>query len=339
MDSNHSIGAAPNFKVDPAKIHIMGYSQGGAMAWRFVCNHSDLIASAAPLSANEGECHTDTQTVTCDFTANPPHPPVDAAHKVHIFYAHGTNDDRVHFECSDRLVDKITKHYGMSNCIAKYGWENFECSENGSCEYTKPFIAVCDGSVDYCGFRQCGVAPFCNKPCGPNNGICQDTVPDTKVDEICNAAGYCGPITNSDPNECIGYIHNDCGPDYLCGYSTCANEWNYDDVDNQHWLWQRFKSRLQGADNVNVLEFVRFNYTRTLGNDLAGFLGGHCVPGGSTETRFGFGCNDPGPNIVQFNWGAEVMAFILAVDSNELEVDPNTRDWLYVPGFRRTDSP
>jgi len=36
------------FHIDKAKVHITGFSQGGDMTWRFICKHSDILASAAP---------------------------------------------------------------------------------------------------------------------------------------------------------------------------------------------------------------------------------------------------------------------------------------------------
>lgn len=39
------------YGVDKDRVHVTGFSQGGALTWWFVCNHSDLIASAAPNAA------------------------------------------------------------------------------------------------------------------------------------------------------------------------------------------------------------------------------------------------------------------------------------------------
>ncbi|MBQ46531.1 MAG: hypothetical protein CMP10_03410 [Zetaproteobacteria bacterium] len=36
--------------VDPDRVHMTGFSQGGLMSWYFACNHSDILASIAPLS-------------------------------------------------------------------------------------------------------------------------------------------------------------------------------------------------------------------------------------------------------------------------------------------------
>jgi poly(3-hydroxybutyrate) depolymerase len=109
------------WKVDPKKVHIMGYSQGGAMAWRFACKYPELITSAAPLSANGYDgtgstgmaksCHTN-ESYTCFSgehqsagqtweTSKKLWPKTDAngnvIKTVNIFYAHGIKDEKVHF--------------------------------------------------------------------------------------------------------------------------------------------------------------------------------------------------------------------------------------------------
>jgi poly(3-hydroxybutyrate) depolymerase len=67
---------ASAWHTDPRRTHFMGFSQGGFMTWRFVCNHADLIASAAPAAAgNPGACGTEE---ACDFApGNTPSQPVD----------------------------------------------------------------------------------------------------------------------------------------------------------------------------------------------------------------------------------------------------------------------
>lgn len=40
--------------LDPRRIHIGGFSQGGAITFFSICNHADLYASAAPIAAGGG---------------------------------------------------------------------------------------------------------------------------------------------------------------------------------------------------------------------------------------------------------------------------------------------
>lgn len=44
------------FDVDRDRVHFTGFSQGGWMTWHFICEHSDIIASAAPVAAPGGVC-------------------------------------------------------------------------------------------------------------------------------------------------------------------------------------------------------------------------------------------------------------------------------------------
>lgn len=44
------------FDVDRDRVHFTGFSQGGLMTWKFICDHADIIASAAPIAAPELGC-------------------------------------------------------------------------------------------------------------------------------------------------------------------------------------------------------------------------------------------------------------------------------------------
>ena len=46
------------FRVDPKKIHVTGFSRGGFVTWRLLCDHADLFASAAPAGAGIGDGST-----------------------------------------------------------------------------------------------------------------------------------------------------------------------------------------------------------------------------------------------------------------------------------------
>lgn len=68
---------ADAFDVDRDRIHFSGFSQGGLMTWKFICDHSDIIASAAPISSIEVDCFR-----------NGPGP----TRQVPIFFISGTSD-------------------------------------------------------------------------------------------------------------------------------------------------------------------------------------------------------------------------------------------------------
>ena len=70
------------FAVDRDRVHFSGFSQGGQMTWKFLCDHADIIASAAPISAPETYCFLNG--------AGP-------SRKVPIFFISGTEDILIHY--------------------------------------------------------------------------------------------------------------------------------------------------------------------------------------------------------------------------------------------------
>jgi hypothetical protein len=57
------------------------------MTWRFVCNHADLIASAAPAGAGASLQGNDQYGVSCDFDTE-----TSASEEIDVLYVHGTKD-------------------------------------------------------------------------------------------------------------------------------------------------------------------------------------------------------------------------------------------------------
>ena len=69
--------------ADPKRIHVMGFSQGGGMTWRLLCEHADYFASASPLGGLAG----------CEFSgANVP------SQEIPIMQVHGRKDAVVNFQ-------------------------------------------------------------------------------------------------------------------------------------------------------------------------------------------------------------------------------------------------
>lgn len=67
--------------TDPKRTHFTGFSQGGMMTWRFICEHADVLASAAP-AAGSGCAFTGTDT---------------PSRELDILQLHGTKDALVSF--------------------------------------------------------------------------------------------------------------------------------------------------------------------------------------------------------------------------------------------------
>jgi poly(3-hydroxybutyrate) depolymerase len=110
--------------VDRKRIHFDGYSQGGWMTWRFICAHSDLIASAAPIAAGSGG-----QSCAFDASNRP-------AREMPIFYTHGTTDGLVNFSGATAQRDALIAGWGMQEkevlmSGADHRWTRYE-NANGT---------------------------------------------------------------------------------------------------------------------------------------------------------------------------------------------------------------
>jgi len=68
--------AIARLAIDPKRVHMTGFSDGGDTSLRFLCKHADLFASVAP-AAGEG----------CSFT-----PGDIPSREIPILYMHGTQD-------------------------------------------------------------------------------------------------------------------------------------------------------------------------------------------------------------------------------------------------------
>jgi poly(3-hydroxybutyrate) depolymerase len=91
--------------LDRDRVHIGGHSNGGYMAWVFVCDHADLIASAAPLGAGA----TTDEHPSCDFDV-PGHP----SQKVDLFLTHGRTDEIVPFSTAVAQRDLVVAAWAMT---------------------------------------------------------------------------------------------------------------------------------------------------------------------------------------------------------------------------------
>lgn len=88
--------AVAAWQLDPKRLHFTGFSQGGAMTWRFICAHSDVLASAAP-AAEEA----------CFDGASAP------AHEIPILFMHGTKDALVPFANATKQRDAVVAAWQM----------------------------------------------------------------------------------------------------------------------------------------------------------------------------------------------------------------------------------
>ena len=91
--------------TDPKRFHFDGYSQGGWMTWRFICNHADMLASAAPIAAGAGATGN-----SCGFNdAEMP------AREIPILHTHGRQDGLVDFSTTITERDALLAAWKMGD--------------------------------------------------------------------------------------------------------------------------------------------------------------------------------------------------------------------------------
>jgi len=94
------------YGVDPDRVHMTGFSQGGFMTWRFVCQHADLFASVAPAAAA-----TNCGAPACSFTGSEL-----PSRQLDILYMHGSADHNyIPFGCAQPQVEAIVGAWGLAD--------------------------------------------------------------------------------------------------------------------------------------------------------------------------------------------------------------------------------
>jgi polyhydroxybutyrate depolymerase len=101
------------YAIDPDRVHMTGFSQGGFMTWRFLCSHAELFASVAPAAAASN----------CAVIGNPAGPPACSftgaevpSRKLPILYMHGRADHNyIPFSCAQPQVDAIVSAWGLTS--------------------------------------------------------------------------------------------------------------------------------------------------------------------------------------------------------------------------------
>ena len=91
--------------IDTSRVHVGGASRGGWQTWHFICDHADLIASAAPHASGAG----DMRGESCDFDDH--RSPVQ---QVDIFMSHGRMDSVVPFARGTAQLDLVISSWDMT---------------------------------------------------------------------------------------------------------------------------------------------------------------------------------------------------------------------------------
>ena len=97
--------AITHYGVDTNRVHMTGFSQGGFMTWRFLCDHADTFASVAPAAA-ASNCGG---TPACTFTGNEV-----PSRQLPVLYMHGMQDQNyISYSCAQPQVDAIVSAWGL----------------------------------------------------------------------------------------------------------------------------------------------------------------------------------------------------------------------------------
>lgn len=90
------------FRVDDKRIHATGFSRGGFVTWRLVCDAPDLFASFAPAAAGNGNGET-----TCFSQGRSP------SRKADVLFLVGRTDVPVPFSTMTSIRDALVADYGL----------------------------------------------------------------------------------------------------------------------------------------------------------------------------------------------------------------------------------
>jgi polyhydroxybutyrate depolymerase len=130
--------------IDPRRVHVAGFSQGGAMTWRLICKHSDVIASAAPVAAADGSSWTATPpyVLDCPFTilSSPPA-------EIPLLQMHGKNDAVVPFAKGIDQRDAVIERWQMQeietvSTDAQHIWKRYSNANGTVYEFVQHEYAV-----------------------------------------------------------------------------------------------------------------------------------------------------------------------------------------------------
>ncbi len=97
--------------INPKRIHFTGFSQGGAMTYRMLCAHADVLASVAPVAAADGQTFGTVSppfVLDCAFTGS-----ALPSRQVPILQMHGTADALVPFSKATQQRDAAVSAWAL----------------------------------------------------------------------------------------------------------------------------------------------------------------------------------------------------------------------------------
>lgn len=103
-----------SWPIDPARVQVIGHSNGSYMAYRLACERADVITSIVGLAG-------DAVTVPCT-----------PAQPIHVLHLHGTADETVPFTGAGPSVDEWAVHNGCGTTRASAGTKDLDSSVGGA---------------------------------------------------------------------------------------------------------------------------------------------------------------------------------------------------------------
>ena len=103
------------FRTDPARTHLTGFSRGGYVTWRLLCEHADRFASVAPAAAGSspgGDC-AGVPEVSCPF--DPQVANGMPARARPVLFLIGRTDVPVPVACAMRVRDQAIAGWGLGD--------------------------------------------------------------------------------------------------------------------------------------------------------------------------------------------------------------------------------
>lgn len=115
-------------RIDPRRVHFTGFSQGGFMAWRMLCDHAEVFGSVAPAAA------CGALFPHCPFTAT-----ARPAEEIPVLYVHGSRDNIV-AGCSGLMRDTVVTGWSMTpagtvSSDADYTWSRYASATGNVFEF------------------------------------------------------------------------------------------------------------------------------------------------------------------------------------------------------------
>ena len=98
------------YRVDAKKIHVAGFSRGGFVTWRLLCDHADLFASAAPGGAGDG---TNFGEETCFSDGRAP------SRQIPIAFLMGRTDAAVGYPSMMTIRDAAVAQYAATGPVTR----------------------------------------------------------------------------------------------------------------------------------------------------------------------------------------------------------------------------